>query len=112
MSHVAMIRRVAPALMLDEWLRLAGSDARFVRPEPREIDNPFKPGRRAVVTPHVSHFTVVVDRRVLGSIVASDDFADDGELDVFGNENEPILRAVANEVARSLRAEIVWFEDP
>jgi hypothetical protein len=98
-----------PRLTLKEWLDYVARRSDFVAPEPRIVANPFKSGAPVLWTPEPGDVSVLRNGAIVGGIAPSLEFDVDRGLDVFyPDEHQAYVRHAATEVAKDLRALIVW----
>jgi hypothetical protein len=102
---VAIIRRY-PKISIAEWLQITVENKLFEVPPTRTVPNPFKPGQLMVVARKEGE--VMIART--GAIVPSDEFDDDGELEIWATDDtHDEMKQVAAEVAQKLKAELDWL---
>lgn len=103
-----------PKLRRKEWSACIDQHPQLLRRtwEPREIDNPFKPGTKAVVTPPPDLANLIEDGSAVGAVEPSEDFDQDGELLVWAPEDKVTnARRVSDALARHLNARLQWVDD-
>jgi hypothetical protein len=112
MALVATISRTNP-ISMDEWMKLVDSDQHLIIPRSRMVINPFNKTIEPSL-PMLGEVDIVGAETELGSITPSAEFDDDGELDVWLPDGDPVDEVVGilNRIASELSAELVWMEEP
>ena len=110
MGPFAVITR-EPEIGLSEWLNHIASNLALVRPPEREIDNPLKPGAKAIIRPVDGEVQIVVSDQCIGTIVPGEEWDVPGILVVYamrGHSSE--VKEFVADVADVLRAKVDWCQ--
>lgn len=110
---MALVGALIPIVRLSraEWSAYIDRNPALVRPQPRQLVNPFT-GHQEVHVPDSGEAEILAAETVVGAIEPSPEFEDDGELHVYAADGKhEFVKTAARDIAGALNATFEWFAD-